>query len=104
MSKELKSLGDLADLSSEEFTDFLLDKNIGYLHSLLNLFIQSYNEMIRISDLLTEKIAKMEPDSPERLEHLNVLGGIYSNMFKIEDKSRICRVMIAERSKIDSDK
>lgn len=81
-SKSYSSLGELIDSSEEDFRKYCENQDLGYLCSLHNLLVLTYEEVKSVKNELVAKIAKGEVPSNE--ENEKTVEGLYAKLMKIE--------------------
>lgn len=91
-------LGQLIDCSEDEFKQYCVDKDLGYIQSFHNLMVQTYNEVQKIKDDLVEDMCK-RPKSKRTQEEKSILEGLYSKLLRIEQRVYILREIISNRTK-----
>lgn len=93
---EITEMGQLIDCTEEEFREFCKDKDLGYISSLHNLMVQTFNEVQKLKDELVTLISKKSP-ADQTDEEKSTLQGLYSKLMRIEQRVFILREIIEER-------
>lgn len=93
---EITEMGQLIDCTEEEFREFCKDKDLGYISSLHNLMVQTFNEVQKLKDELVSLISK-KSTSDQTDEEKSTLNGLYSKLLRIEQRVFILREIIEER-------
>lgn len=93
---EITEMGQLIDCTEEEFREFCKDKDLGYISSLHNLMVQTFNEVQKLKDELVSLISK-KSTSDQTDEEKSTLNGLYSKLLRIEQRVFILREIIKER-------
>ena len=93
---EITEMGQLIDCTEEEFREFCKDKDLGYISSLHNLMVQTFNEVQKLKDELVSLISK-KSITDQTDEEKSTLQGLYSKLLRIEQRVFILREIIKER-------
>lgn len=93
---EITEMGQLIDCTEEEFREFCKDKDLGYISSLHNLMVQTFNEVQKLKDELVTLISKKSTND-QTDEEKSTLQGLYSKLLRIEQRVFILREIIEER-------
>lgn len=93
---EITEMGQLIDCTEEEFREFCKDKDLGYISSLHNLMVQTFNEVQKLKDELVSLISKKSV-ADQTDEEKSTLNGLYSKLMRIEQRVFILREIIEER-------
>ena len=93
---EITEMGQLIDCTEEEFREFCKDKDLGYISSLHNLMVQTFNEVQKLKDELVSLISK-KSTADQTDEEKSTLNGLYSKLLRIEQRVFILREIIEER-------
>lgn len=93
---EITEMGQLIDCTEEEFREFCKDKDLGYISSLHNLMVQTFNEVQKLKDELVSLISK-KSTADQTDEEKSTLQGLYSKLLRIEQRVFILREIIEER-------
>ena len=91
---EVEKFGQLIDCTEEEFKEYCADKDLGYIHSLHNLMVQTFNQVQEIKNELVQKMSKSEEKSEESI---SILNGLYSKLLRVEQRVFILREVIKSR-------
>ena len=93
---EQTKFAELVDCPDKEFSEYLEDKNVGYVQSLRNFISANYQVFTEMRRDLVEKISaeNLSQDS----EEYKTLQGIYVEMMKLEQKATICVEWIKSHS------
>ncbi|MGL5913254.1 MAG: hypothetical protein ACRCZB_03740 [Bacteroidales bacterium] len=97
MSKIKTELGNLIDCPEEEFIEFTVGKDLGYLTSFNNLLIQTYNEVLEIKRDLMSKYQSGEVDITEETfkEHMQ---GLFAKLLRLEHRIFLLKGIIKGRA------
>lgn len=87
--------GQLIDCTEEEFRKHFDDKDLGYVQSLHNLMVQTFNQVQEVKDAVVEKLKNNPAEQTE--ENKNILNGLYSKLFRVEQRVFILRELIKSR-------
>ena len=93
MLDQVATIDTVLKYSEEELITFCLDKDLGYVMGLKNLLQILFNRMLSVKEDLVDLLIK-EPSNDEAIK---VLNGVYSEMFKLEQKSFILGEIISQR-------
>lgn len=93
----ITEMGQLIDCTEEEFREFCKDKDLGFVQSLHNLMVQTYNEVQKLKDDLVAFMGK-KSKAERTEEEKSTLEGLYSKLLKIELKVFILRDIIKTNS------
>lgn len=93
---EITEMGQLIDCTEEEFREFCKDKDLGYISSLHNLMVQTFNEVQKLKDELVSLVGK-KSKAEQTEEEKSTLQGLYSKLLRIEQRVFILREIIEER-------
>lgn len=95
MSEQTR-FAELVDCPDKEFSEYLEDKNVGYVQSLRNFISANYQVFTEMRRDLVEKISaeNLSQDS----EEYKTLQGVYVEMMKLEQKATICVEWIKSHS------
>ena len=93
---EITEMGQLIDCTEEEFREFCKDKDLGYISSLHNLMVQTFNEVQKLKDELVSLVGK-KSRAEQTEEEKSTLQGLYSKLLRIEQRVFILREIIEER-------
>lgn len=86
---EESSFSDLIDSTGDDFRVFCGNKDLGYLSSLHNFLVQTYEQVRSVKDELVRKMAAKEIPTTDESKY--TLNGLYSKLLKIEEKVFIVR-------------
>ena len=88
----IRDLAGVIDLSDEDFSEFLGDKNLSYLMALKNYLSGMWETMRGMKDSILESIEKnILPDSEEVGK---TLTSLYEQMFNVENKATLIQKRI----------
>lgn len=98
---DITDMSQLIDCSEEDFREYCKDKDLGYVSSLHNLFLQTYNQVSDINKSLVQTTAEAQKRGEPTEKHISTLEGLHSKLLRIEQRVFILREIIASR-RLDS--
>lgn len=91
--KVVTELGQLVDMPIANFKKYVHKANLGYLRSLHNMFVITYNNVSLARKDFVDKCTR-EKLSVENAEVKNTLVGLFSKLMKTEEKVFVLRELI----------
>lgn len=86
----------LIDSSEEVFREYCRTQNVGFLLSLRNLLLMTYNEVSKIKTDLVDAISTGKVSNNESTTR--VLNGLYSKLLRVEHRSFLLKELIDEKT------